>query len=118
MKRDLKCASQEDNRWLLHTSDHNKHGVVKIFCMECLKEVGGDTSKHDQVNIQNLFNNFKSKHLLSTNHIKNWYARNDVLYVDHPQSIAPKGKVVQLTPEMYKNLIEEGKAIMGEVIDS
>ena len=88
MKRDLKCSSQEDNRWLMWTSDFNGSGVVKIFCLECRKEIGGDSGMHDKISIQNLFNNFKSKHLLSTNHVKNWCAHNDVQYADHPQSVA------------------------------
>ena len=35
MKRELKCSSQEDNRWKLRTSDFNGNGVIKIFCIEC-----------------------------------------------------------------------------------
>ena len=64
MKRDLKCSSLEDNRWLLKTIDFNGNGIVKIYCIECHKQVGGKSGKHDKTNIQNLFNNFRSKHLL------------------------------------------------------
>jgi hypothetical protein len=45
----------------------------------------------------NLYNNFKAKHLQSTNHVKNWCVKNDVNYQDHPQSITPNGKGVHLT---------------------
>lgn len=41
LKRELQCASLEDNRWLLKTADINGHGVVKFFCVECCKEIGG-----------------------------------------------------------------------------
>jgi len=88
---------------------------VKIFCIECRKEIGGDSGKHDKTNIQNLFNNFKAKHLQSTNHVKNWCVKNDINYLDHPQSIAPKGKGMHLTPEMHKKFIEQGVDVMEEV---
>ena len=47
--------------------------------------------------------------------MKNWCARNGVEYADHPQSVAPKGRNVQLTPEMHERLIEEGIEIMEAV---
>ena len=100
-KRDLKCSAQEDNWWVLRTSYFNRNGVMKIFCLECQKETSGDSGKHNKTNIQNLFNNFRSKHFLSANHVKNWCAHNDVLYDDHLQSIAPKEKVVLVTPKMH-----------------
>ena len=47
--------------------------------------------------------------------MKNWCAQNNVQYADHPQSIAPKGRAIQLTPEMHQNLIKDGISIMEEV---
>lgn len=41
--------------------------------------------------------------------------KNDVIYADYPQSAAPKGKAVHLTPEMHQRLIEEGLRIMEDV---
>jgi len=101
IKRDLKCSSLEDNCWFLRTSNFNGNAIVKIFCVECHKEIGRDSRKHDKVNIQNLFNNFKSKHLLNTNHVKNWCAHNDVLYTNHLQYVASKGEAIPLTPELH-----------------
>ena len=49
--------------------------------------------------------------------MKNWCAHNDVQYVDHPQSVAPKGKATPLTADMYQKLIDEGLSIMEEVND-
>jgi hypothetical protein len=115
MKRDLKCSSQEDNRWVLKSWDFNGVGVVKIFCIECRKEIGRDSGKHDKTNIQNLFNNFKTKHLQSTNHVNNWCVENDINYHDHLLTIAPKGKGIHFTPEMHKKLIGHGIDVMEEV---
>lgn len=113
MKKDLKCSSLKDNRWLLRSTDLHGNGVVKIICIECRKEVGGDNGKHDKINIQNLFNNFRWKYLMSANHVKNWCAHNYIAYADHLQSIVPKGmSSVPLTPEMHQNLIQEGMSIM------
>ena len=50
MKRDRKCSSQEDNRWVLRTSDLNGNTIVKIFCLECYKETSRDNGKHDKIN--------------------------------------------------------------------
>ena len=36
-------------------------------------------------------------------------------YLDHPQSIAPKGKTVLLTPEDHRRLMDEGVHIMNAV---
>jgi len=69
LKRDLKTSSQEDNRWLLRTVDFNGNGIVKIFCVECRKEIGGDNGKHEKSNIQNLFNNYRCKHLLHSHSV-------------------------------------------------
>ena len=115
MKRELQCSSLEDNWWFLTTVDINGYGVVKFFCLECRKEVGRDSGKHEKSKIQNLFNNFRWNHLLSNNHVKNWCTRNGVQYADHPQTIAPKGRTVPLTPEMYKSLIREGIEVMEAV---
>ena len=80
MKRDIKYSSQEDNWWVLKSWDFNGNGVVKIFCVECHKDIGGTARSMTKTNIQNLFNDFKAKHLQTTNQVK-----NDVTYTDHPQ---------------------------------
>lgn len=67
MQRDLKYSSQEDKKWCLKMWNHNDIGVVKIFCIECRKEIEGDNVKHDKASIQNLLDNFKAKHLSITN---------------------------------------------------
>ena len=88
---------------------------MKILCVECCKEVGGGSGKHEKSNIQNLFNNFRWKHLLNNIHVKNWCAHNGVEYADHPQSVAPKGRNVPLTPELHERLIQEGIEVMEAV---
>lgn len=118
VKSDLKCASQEDNGWYVKSWDHNGVGVVKIFCVECRKETSGESGNYHKTAIQNLFNNFKAKHLQSTSHIKNFCLQHDVNYLDHPQSIAAKGKAIHLTPQIHRRLVDESVRIMEEVNDS
>jgi len=91
---------------------------VLIFSIECCKEIGGDSRKDNNTNIQNLFINARSKYLLYTNYMKNWYVYNDMQYASHPQSIAPSKKAILLTLEMHQKFIEDHISTMEKISDS
>lgn len=90
-------------------------GIVKVSCLECRKECGGDSGSRSNTNVANLFSNFKSSHLTSSQHIKNWCRKHNVNLLYHPTSVPTKGKVVPLSSSIHKELIKEGISIMEEV---
>ena len=100
---------------MLKSWDQDGVGIVKVFCVECRKECGGDSGSHSNTTVANLFSNFKSSHLTSTQHIKNWCRKHNVSFLDHPASVPTKGKAVPLSPSRHKHLIKEGISIMEEV---
>lgn len=115
LKRDLKDSDLDDHKWELRSWDQDGVGVVKLYCCECRKETGGQSGNHSKVTIQNLFSNFRTSHLQSIQHIKSWCRKHNVNYLDHPQSVAPKGKAIVLTTTDHRRLMAEGVDIMNVV---
>jgi hypothetical protein len=110
--KELKDISLEDHLWNLKFEDHNGIGVVKVHCGECRRDFGSMTGVHSRTTIHNLFANFKKSHLMSTIHVQNWCHWKDVPFTDHPQSAAPKEKLMILTIANHKKLVQEGIKIM------
>jgi hypothetical protein len=85
LRRELEFMDFADHVWNLKTYDHLGVAVVKIFCGECKREIGGLGRDHSRSAIQNLFANFKKSHLHCALHIKQWCMKRDILYNDHPK---------------------------------
>lgn len=100
LRRDLKDASLKDHAWELKSWN----------CVACRKECGEQSVNHSKITIQNLFSNFRSSHLNSVQHIKNWCRKHNVDYFDH--LLASKGKTVLLSPKEHKKLIQHGTEII------
>jgi hypothetical protein len=54
LRKDLAAISLEVHEWYLKSYDHNEDGIVKIYCMECMKDSGGTHSDHSNGGITNL----------------------------------------------------------------
>jgi hypothetical protein len=115
MKAELKKVAMFDHEWWLKTFDLNGSGVVKLWCGECKKDCGGGSKDHTKAHNDNLLNNFRRSHILSTTHIRNFCAAKNVDFDDHPQSEAKNGRPLTLTPEDHKRLISEGVEILEGV---
>ena len=50
-------------------------------------------------------------HFISTAHVKCWCRRKGIPIKSHPQSIAPKNKLVVLTNQDHRCLVQEGVCI-------
>ena len=114
-RAELKRVSLDDHEWWLKTFDLNGSGIVKLWCAECKKDCRGDAKDHTKSQIDNLFNNFRRSHIVSTGHVRNYCAAHNINFDDHPQSQAKKGKTVTLTSEDHKDLISEGVGIVERV---
>ena len=95
--------------------DQDGVGIVKLHCLECRKDCGSDSCNHNNFVVANLFSNFKSSHLASTQHIRNWCRKHNVSFLDHPASAIGKKKLVPLSPSKHKELIDEGASIVRDV---
>ena len=115
LRAELKKVAMSDHDWWLKTFDLNGGGVVKLWCGECKKDCGGGSKDHTKAHIDNLFNNFRRSHIVSTSHIWNFCAAKNVNFDDHPQSEAKNGRPLTLTPEDHKRLIFEGVEILEGV---
>lgn len=63
LRRDLKGFDLCDHKWELQSYDQDGVGIVKLYCCECRKEMGGYNGNHNKPNILNLFLNFRTSHL-------------------------------------------------------
>ena len=115
LRAELKHISMDDHDWWVKTFDMNGSGVVKLWCAECKKDCGGGSKDHTKADIDNLFNNFRRSHIVSTLHVKNYCAAKNVNFEDHPQSAAKNGRAVTVTLEDHKRLISEGVKIVEAV---
>jgi hypothetical protein len=93
-------------------------GILKVFCKKCGKNFGGGTGDHTKNGVNNLFSNFKKSHIMRIGHIKKWHARKGVDFLNHPQSVAAKGKPVILTATDHKRLVSEGLETLKTINDS
>jgi hypothetical protein len=118
LKRELVQISLEDHLWYLKLWDANGVGIVKIHCGECVKDFRGNTGDHHNHAISNLFANFKKHHLTTNAYIRSLCRRQGINYLDHPQSVAPKGKSLVLTAADHKRMVQEGIQIMNKINDS
>lgn len=89
--------------------------VVKIWCGKYKKDCGGGSKDHTKVHIDNLFNNFRRSHIMSTAHVRNFCASKNLNFDDHPQFEAKNGRSLTLTSDYHKRLIEEGIRILEAV---
>ena len=104
LRRELESMDFADHVWNLKTYDHHGVAVVKIFCGECKREIGGTGHDHSRSAIQNLFANFKKSHLHSALHIKQWCRKREILYNDHPKKKGNSSKPIILTPADHRRL--------------
>ena len=118
LRAELKKVAMSDHDWWLKTFDLNGYGVVKLWCGECKKDCGGGSKDHTKAHIDNLFNNFRRSHIVSTAHVRIFCAAKNVNFDDHPQSEAKNGRPLTLTPEDHKRLISEGVEILEGVNSS
>jgi hypothetical protein len=117
MGKDLALISLDDSVWYLKSWDANGLGIVKIHCGECVKDFGGNTGEHNSHTISNLFANFRKHHLHTNAYIRSLCRRQGLLYSEHPQSTAPKGKAIILSRADHEVLVKEGTETLGEVND-
>jgi hypothetical protein len=69
LRREMVVVSLDDNIWYLKLWDSNGLGIIKIYCAECMKDFGGNTSSYSNHSINNLFNNFRKHHMHTNAHI-------------------------------------------------
>jgi len=74
------------NAWLLKSWDLDGVGIVEVHCLECRKDYGRHSRNHKNNAIVKLFSNFKTSHLVSTQHVENWYQKHNVSFMDHPDT--------------------------------
>jgi hypothetical protein len=98
LRAELKKVAMSDHDWWLKTFDLNGGGVVKLWCGECKKDCGGGSKDHTKAHIDNMFNNFRRSHIVSTAHVRNFCAAKNVNFDDHPQSEANFGECVDGYP--------------------
>jgi hypothetical protein len=84
-------------------------------CTECDKDFEGNTREHNTHSISNMIANFWKHHLHTNFYICSLCQRLGLLYTDHPQSEAPKGKAVILSNVDHERLVKEGTDIMHKV---
>lgn len=72
LRKDLAHITLEDHIWMLKSWDQNGVAVVKLWCEECKKSIGGDSGDHTKAGVTNLFSNFKKSHIMSVGHAKNY----------------------------------------------
>jgi hypothetical protein len=118
LRRELESMDFADHVWNLKTYDHHGMAIVKIFCGECKKEIGGTSHDHSRSAIQNLFANFKKSHLHSALHIKQWCKKREIFYNNHPKKEGNSSKPLILTPADHRRFVEGGVNILQSVNDS
>jgi hypothetical protein len=69
IRHELKQLCLEDHSWFLNSWDQNGVGVVKVHCVEYVKDFGGCVGDHNKVEVSNLFNNFIKSHVMNNVHI-------------------------------------------------
>ena len=116
LRKELESLDLADHKWDLKTYDHYGLAVVKIYCGECKREIGGTGRDHSRIVVQNLFANFKKSHLHSALHIKQWCRKRGLVYSDHPKE-GKSNKPIILTPADHRRLVEEGVSILQSVND-
>ena len=79
----LKQAAMDHHEWWLKTFDLNGSGVVKLWCVECMKDCGGGSKDHSKSQIDNLFNNFRRSHIMNLVHVQNYCAGKNINFDDH-----------------------------------
>jgi hypothetical protein len=102
LRRELESLDFANHKWDLRTCDHHGVVVVKIFCRECKREIGGIGLDDSRSAVQNLFSNFKKSHLHSALHIKQWCKKRRILYNDHPKKDGKSSKPIILTPADHR----------------
>ena len=115
LRAELKRIAMDDHDWWLKSFDLNGNGVVKLWCAECQKDCRGSSKEHTKSQIDNLFNNFRRSHIVSTLHVRNYCAAKNINFEDHPQSTSRNGRPVTVIPEDHKTLITEGVQILDGV---
>lgn len=115
LRVELSRVALSDHDWWLKSYDLNGNGVVKLWCGECKRDCGGGSGDHSKAQIDNLFNNFRRSHIVSTNHVRNFCAANNIDFNDHPQSHSKNGRSVTLLPEDHRRLIDDGVEIVTSV---
>jgi hypothetical protein len=95
--------------------DQNGVGIVKVHCIECVKDFGGCTRDHSKVVVSNLFSNFIKSHIISTAHIRSWYCRKGVNFYNNPQFAANKGKSIIMSMDDHRRAVTDGLEIMHRV---
>jgi hypothetical protein len=93
-------------------------GVVKIHCSQCIKDFVGSIGDHNNHSISNFFANFKKHHLHTNTHFKSFYHQQGLPNTNHPQLVAPKGKLMILSHAEHKRLVREGTKIMDNINDT
>ena len=92
LRAELKKVAMSVHVWWLKMVDLNGNGVVKLWCGECKNDCGGGSKDDTKTHIDNLFNNFRRSHIVSTAHVRNFCAAMNVNFDDHPQSEALEWK--------------------------
>lgn len=80
----------------------NGNGMVKLWCNACKKDCGGGNKDHTKTHIDNLFNNLRRSHILSTTHIQKFSVTKNVKFDYHPQTEAKNGRPTTQTLEDHK----------------
>ena len=113
MKKELVQIDLQDHVWHLKSWNKKDIPVVKLHCVSCNKNMGGDSGNHSKGAIHNLLNNFKKSHVLSTLHVHLWCRKQGLNFEDMPQTSSKKAAI--LTAADHGTLVDEGLAILHSV---
>jgi hypothetical protein len=117
LHHELKLVSLEDHAWYLKTWDEGEVGILKLHCIECSKDFGSWVWDHNTATVTNLFFNFKKSYINSTRHFKSYYCRRSEIFENHPTSMAPTGKTIQMTHKDHRRAVQLGLDIM-EIVNA
>ena len=115
MRVELQRVAISDHDQWLKSFDLNKNGVVKLWSRERKKDYGGGSMDHMKAHIDNLFNNFCRSHIMSTAHVRNFYAAKNIDFEEHLQSQSKNEQSIILTLEDHKRMIDEEADIVKRV---
>jgi len=99
---------------VLKSWDQDGARIIKVHCLEFQKNCGSDSGNHNNNVVANSFSNFKTSHLVSTKHIKNWCQKH-IRFLNHPTFAIGKGKKIPSSLLQHKELIVEGVSILQEL---
>ena len=82
-----------------------------------MKDFGRNMGDHSNHSISNFFANFRKHHLCTNAHNRSLSRHQGLPYSNHPQFVAPKGKLLILSSAYHECLAQERTQIVEDVND-